>query len=162
MTLPAIPIAPGTRTTIALTRPLYFNRFVGHASARQDVHQALGADVAVRLTRPGRRPSRTTGTLAADGHVGVVPGIEVELLGVRWVIEESSPVASSTTDEGIAGRLMMLGYLPQAYNPADGTTLVETRIFMHMIYDFQGDHGIVATGRLDATTRDRVVEVFGA
>jgi hypothetical protein len=168
MTLPAIPVTPGTRATAVVTRPLTFNRHVGHASERQATRQALGADVEVTLTAPGRRPTTTTGTLDEDGHVGVVSGLVVSLLGASWeVTDGAAPVGRS--DDAMHQRLIWLGYMPVAYTGSEGLPSASTvgvaalfqRIVRRMVYDFQGDHGIVATGELDGPTRDAIVAAFG-
>lgn len=158
-----LPVVPGARGTVVATRPLYFNRHVGHASERQAERQALGADVTVTLTRPGRSPTTTTGTLDADGHVGVATGLLVGLLGASWeILDGGTPVGRE--DDAIHGRLIMLGYMPIAYTGAAGMPTIAAGfipIIRRMVYDFQGDHGIVANGILDDATRDAIIEAFG-
>lgn len=163
MTLPAIPVAPGTRGTVVATRPLYFNRYAGHASARQAERQALGADVAVTLTLPARHPASTTGTLDGDGHIGVATGLLVALIGASWEIVDAA-IPAGTSDTALGARLVMLGYMPIVYCGARGLPTIAAgfnRIMQRMIYDFQADHGIVATGELDDETRNEIVDVFG-
>jgi hypothetical protein len=112
MSNPTIPVAPGERVTVVTSRPLYFNRYVGHATRRQNERQAIGGDdVPVTLIAVGRtRSSRpATGTLEADGHVGVAPGLVVQLYDLTLdVVDQSLP--SATTDAGIEARLDALGY----------------------------------------------------
>lgn len=156
MSNPTIPVAPGERVTVVTSRPLYFNRYVGHATRRQNERQAIGGDdVPVTLIAVGRtRSSRpATGTLEADGHVGVAPGLVVQLYDLTLdVVDQSLP--SATTDAGIEARLDALGYGLGAYA---GSADAQVR----RVYDFQVDHDIAASGRLDAATRDAIVAAFG-